>query len=466
MRNILRDTERDTIWSGYNPLAKPILIHVNEKGSYIINPPKLPKGYTWLAGFSKPVCFGRDKGADRVISQYVTNYSAACGDVFFYNFSQGPVLQEAEETIIHEIFHLFQNAAFHGGTFSPKIQQQGKPGFFYAYKKNFNLVWNWSVDWIKSKRNPDSRSSSLKEFLAAGVEDKLLAMALLDKENYKGWLAKFIRMRDYRRDLLSQEQLANELSAERTEGTAYYAGLKTIADKSQSLAENYLAGQLLSPNILENNSNRAYAPPAAIGFLLDRAGIDWKKRVQNGEDVYAIAKEYFAPGADTPQVKALLRGMNAAGLEKILALKLELEQNEKKSALSALKNYDAWMLVINDRIDCESTFSYSGENIQTEQGNYIPGLISYQMLGKGFSLEVNHTGMIIRGSTRMVLLGKNSWTRLELDNKSAVVKSQTTRFESLNLETEHLLVTAQRAGQLKISGRTIMLDIFPEKSQE
>ena len=459
INNLIADSGQNLIWPGYDPLSRPVLLHVKNHGSYLVNARKIPNGFKAVKGFLKPVCFGADTEGDSVASGFITHYPSQAGDVFFYNY-RGLVM-DSEITILHETFHVFQEASF------SRTQQKNEPGamqgqlgIWKAYKADIRVLADWVGSWRKNNTALSEQHEDANTLVDTYIENKLLAKALLERNNYKTWAAKYVRLRDYLDKELSPSQLTAKLEQEKIEGTAQYVGWCGVASNSLMFAENHHAGLLLSPELVETAIGRFYVPPAAMGFLLDRAGIAWEKRVQRGEDIYGIMRETFTSNRDSMQPKAIIRELCDDNLHDILAAQHNMKKIEEKRMLDMAKNYNGWKLVLHYPDDCDSTFLSVGEGVPLGMGRYYPKLKSYEVVCRNLQLRVAEAGVMFEGRDTTVLLGDKPWLRISADGHSVPSIANLNHFNSFTLKTEELTVSAALPGMLSVQGKNITLDFL------
>lgn len=457
INDLLHEAEKSTIWPGYNPLSGPVALHFKGRGSYLIGAAAAPKECAPLNGFSQPVCFFRNKAADGVLSHFSAVYhTREAGNVFLYNYDNGDLLP-AELTIVHETFHLFQHQAFKDASPAPP-PPPNENSFASGYRASLRSIW----DWLKQLRLPEKAGEQLKpdvnDIALAYVEDKLLAQALLDSRNYRTPAAEFVRMRDYRRGKLSSRLLEHELKQEKVEGTAEYAGWKSIAGNFlPMLAENYQAGMLLSPQPLANSIRRFYSPGAAQGFLLDRLGVRWKQRVQNGEDIFSVMKESFPPDKNTRDVGALMRDLYSDWVKRALTAQARELRAKRDRAIAGVKKYSGWKLVLHKDMDSDSSATCYDEAIDLGDGNSYQEACHTVLQGKGLDLSIDKP--VIQAAREItVLLGAAPNFELSLDDVMLSGVPASAAFNKLRLNTEGLTLDLKLKGHVNLNGKTISIE--------
>lgn len=455
--NLLLEAEKSAIWPDYNPLSGPVAVHFKGRGSYLIGAAGAPKGCAPIKGFSRPVWFFRNKAADGVLSHFSAVYhTKEAGNVFLYNYDNGDLLP-AELTIVHETFHLFQHSAFKDASPAP-LPAPIENSFAAEYRASLRSIW----DWLKQLRLPEKTDEQLKpdtnDIALAYVEDKLLAQALLDRRNYRTPAAEFVRMRDYRRGKLSSRLLELELKQEMIEGTAEYAGWKSIAEHfSPLLAENYQAGMLLSPQPLANSVRRFYSPGAAQGFLLDRLGVRWKQRVQNGEDIFTVMREFFPPDKKTRNVGRLMRNLYSGWVKRALTAQARELRAKREGAIARVKKYSGWRLVLHKDMDCDSSATCYDEAVDLGDGTSYQEACHTVMQGKGLDILIDKP--VIQAAREItVLLGTAPNFELSLDDVMLPGVPAAAAFNKLRLRTEGLTLDLNLNGRVKLIGKTISIE--------
>ncbi len=458
IENLLREAEKSAIWPDYNPLSGPVAVHFKGRGSYLIGAAAAPEGCAPFKGFSRPVCFFRNEAADGVLSHFSAVYhTREAGNVFLYQYDKGDLLP-AELTIVHETFHLFQHSAFKDASSEP-IPAPVKNGFAAEYGASLRSVW----DWLKHRRLPERTSEQFKpdinDIALAYVEDKLLAQALLDRRNYRMPAAEFVRMRDYRRSKLSSRLLEHELKQEKVEGTAEYAGWKSIAlHFSPQLAENYQAGMLLSPQPLANSVRRFYSPGAAQGFLLDRLGVQWKQRVQNGEDIFTVMRESFPPDKNTRDVGTLMRDLYSDWVKRALTAQARELSLKREGAIARVKKYSGWKLVFHKDMDCDSSATCYDESVDLGDGNSYQEACHTVLQGRGLDLLIDKP--VIEAAREItVLLGATPSFELSINDVMLPGVPAAATFNKLRLKTEGLALDLNIKGHVHLNGKTISIEL-------
>ena len=461
--DLLLEAEKSTIWPDYNLLSGPVALHFKGRGSYLLGAAAAPKGCAPFKGFSRPVCFFRNETADGVLSHFSAVYhTREAGNVFLYNYDNGDLLP-AELTIVHETFHLFQHQAFKDASPAP-LPAPTKNSFAAGYRASLRSIW----DWLKQLRLPEKSGEQLEpdinDIALAYVEDKLLAQALLDRRNYRTPAAEFVRMRDYRRGKLSFRLLEHELKQEKIEGTAEYAGWKSIAGHfSPLLAENYQAGMLLSPQPLANSVRRFYSPGAAQGFLLDRLGVQWKQRVQNGEDIFTVMRESFPPDKNSRDVGALMRNLYSDWVKRALTAQVRELNAKREDAIARVKKYSGWKLVLHKNMDSDSSATCYDEAGELGDGNSYQGACHTVLQGKGLDLSIDKP--IIEAAREItVLLGAAPNFDLTLDDVMLPGVPADAAFNKLRLKTEGLTLDLHLKGRVTLNGKTISIEPFAIQS--
>ena len=455
--------ENEPIWPGYNPLSKPIALHIKGLGSYIVGAKTLPKNCFQIKGFSRPVYFFRNKAADTIHSLFTDSYNTAeAGNVFLYNYANRDILP-AELIIVHETFHKFQYSAFKNLPSDSSPIVKGK-SFLSEYKYSFQLIWQWWKQFRFSEKANMPLKPDIDDIAIAYVENKLLAQALLDKENYKTFAAEFARARDYRRKKLSPRRLKHELKQEKLEGTAEYVGWKSLAEHfSPMIAENKQIGMLLSPQYHASGS-RFYYPGVAQGFLLDRLGVQWKIRVQRGEDIFSIMKESFPPDKNTRNVKTLLRELYSDWVKKALIVQAKVFKSKKERAMSKFKKYDGWRLSVFDPCGSGHSAVCYDELIDLGNGNSYEENCHTEINCDGFNISIDKP--LTRDTSRKItaLLGAEPKFEISIDDVKLSSIPTTATFKKLHLKTKGVLLNMSLKGTISLDEKTISVEPFIEPS--
>jgi len=258
--------------------------------------------------------------------------------------------------------------------------------------------------------------------------------------------------------MLSSSRLDYERGQERMEGTAHYVGWQGAAGLSKALAEYYNAGLLLSPDLTGDGDSKFYVRSAAQGFLLDRAGVKWQPRVQNGEDIYDIMKEVFSPGLQTPDAKTILRELDCGDIRKTLEVKMETERSERLRALTELKNYEGWKLVVHNNLGCGIASASSGEAISVREGSYYPKLEYCEAICPELHLLITHAALMQSGGDITVFLGEKPDFSVAINGAEIPTLPDSADFNVLDIKTDLLSLNLSRPGRLITRKKTIEIE--------
>lgn len=179
---------------------------------------------------------------------------------------------------------------------------------FHVYKQK-----DWTYDKSGEGEYIENYPVNKENYALMGLEFKLLdkCMETNDKELVKEYLKQWTVIRNYR--YTKWPQLIGETKTEAIEGTARYieykysdltgGNLKVLATKEKpyyvtfSYAFDCIAnGTGPGPSYLRRTMK--YETGAALGLIMDKADISWKKDIEdsknkNGETQYEILKKYF-----------------------------------------------------------------------------------------------------------------------------------------------------------------------------
>ncbi|HEY0017053.1 MAG TPA: hypothetical protein VGC13_12070 [Longimicrobium sp.] len=143
----------------------------------------------------------------------------------------------------------------------------------------------------------DARSASDPWFAAlAEVERRQLARALaVPRDSLEHVLRGYLAVRARRYSAAAASVREEELHLERIEGSAYLAGVTAAAisdgsgpDRVAAVVRDHLSTPLDVPDARWLLRARVYGTGAAIGILLDRLGVEWKARLQEGATFHAL----------------------------------------------------------------------------------------------------------------------------------------------------------------------------------
>lgn len=177
--------------------------------------------------------------------------------------------------LIHEEFHRFQEKVF-APTTSPDNRFAS------------------ALDW--TEQPPDTLIASTTFGRLAAEERRLLAEAIetSDRAGVLQLIRQYITLRTRRLNLVAEDLRANEAHEERKEGTAHLVSYEVVANllgKPGSWVPEHVRSDLLSTPSFDQNPGalrhwHIYATGAGIGLIMDKLGVAWRRKVQEGQTLF------------------------------------------------------------------------------------------------------------------------------------------------------------------------------------
>ncbi|MDO8806445.1 MAG: hypothetical protein Q7R35_18695 [Elusimicrobiota bacterium] len=168
------------------------------------------------------------------------------------------------------------------------------------------------------------------------LENKALLSALLSQGRERlERISDFITIREYRRRTINSKNLARENFKERVEGSAEYVGrmavvLPCVKNRGNSRVFPFIARDSLFLGETFSNGENFYFSGLLQMAILDALRTPWKSRLEAGETIYGIFKEYF-PGTG-PKLSVLKKKYGYAA---VLARATEAGENSARKRSGA-----------------------------------------------------------------------------------------------------------------------------------
>lgn len=256
----------DNVWTGYK-IEKPILIYFEDlRRLALISHPNPPGDFFLCSSTGKPPVYCRDGEFSGIRSNFSIAYKLNGVDVTFYRQTGVLNTNSGRELLFHENFHEFQWKRFR----SPSA-------YFNPY------------------------SPAPEEEALYRVENKALLSALLSQGGERlERIADFIIIREYRRRSMAGKDIDRENFKERVEGSAEYAGRLAAVLPCGNHRENshvfpFIARDSMFLGEIFGNGENFYFSGLLQMAILDALRTPWKSRLEAGESIYGIFKDYF-PG--------------------------------------------------------------------------------------------------------------------------------------------------------------------------
>lgn len=277
------------LWPGFWPEGQPFIIHHPETGAVFAGD-AAPEGPEFRPG-----------ALPGAVSSYELDYPSGVVNTVALKYD-GDVADL--ETLFHEQFHDHQTAAF-------------------------RWLGEGSDEFVDVSLIPD-----LAGFAAAAeIERRILAEALNARrpDDRRRLAARYLTLRHHRLSTLDPAVATAEAYREWSEGTAEYVGVSGGAivagrpDRARARIVEALRRDLNdAPGGFSINwfRGRAYGVGAALAWLLDDLGVDWRADIETGAHLDARLAQALGEGAAQSDPVALLRRYGHHRLRQEMAGKL------------------------------------------------------------------------------------------------------------------------------------------------
>jgi len=285
---------RQEVWRGYDLLAQPVLLYRDPGFSMLVGHPSPPPDFRPFpsAIFPRFSVYASTEPRLDVSSVFYTAYPLGGKRVFVTRYGEKEDVLETIATVVHERFHVYQD---------------GTDGSAPAFKNLYS-----GRELYASDMEPENLA-------LAGMEETLLARALLDGRKDQEAIKDLISVRMLRRGLFGMKWAALDNDLERLEGTAEYVTgrVKELISEdggvfsAETLARTLLREPEQDETVEHLLHGRQYNTGAAICLLLDRHVPGWKRRVAGEEYPFEILLKAF------PVPTAELRARAAAAKKEL-----------------------------------------------------------------------------------------------------------------------------------------------------
>ncbi|HEX7052225.1 MAG TPA: hypothetical protein VF188_18600 [Longimicrobiales bacterium] len=290
----------DSIWPGYAPREQGFLLYEPGRSAILVTSHEPPRGFAPVADTLLPAplrgrTYAYEGGLPGLEGNLDTEYRI--GALVTTAYSPSGSLGESLSGIYHEAFHGYQREHF-------------------------------APDGVTEETVP--AQALTREFVAmAEVERRILARALevAPGPALDSLLRGFLAVRRERLQGLPPRVQQVERALERREGSANLVGFEMAAatlgydrERVARAIENYLTVRLDrfgGDRATQIMRWRAYGTGATMGLLLDRKGVAWRKRLEQGEAFDVLLAESVSP--DPRGSEALAREtLEAFGYDDVL----------------------------------------------------------------------------------------------------------------------------------------------------
>ncbi len=465
------------IWPGYDLSRQPYLLYLPDRWALLLNASGPLEGFReYPADWPELGCraFFFPGKYDQLVGQFEFHFKIDTVE----SFAMGAPLEllRAQErpavylfrTTIHEGFHQYQFDHF------------------------------GEIPWAREERYPllDAENNAL-----AALEMQLLMEAL--RMAYRGdvsardrALRQFVAVRSYRWQQADPFVKRYEQGQEINEGTARYVEMKSVemflqldTGKTanplvQELREDFqgisrpdflledfrkfLSGKAVSPEDMARH--RIYPVGAALGFLLDRLGVEWKPQFQATGDTVTflgMLQNYFQPQEeqlavwrrqaqeeyDYPEILAQARNLVADYRTEFLRYKTAFERQagfrvEIELSSNGLRRFR----------------STKTKTFLLEKGSKLlcPHYILYALQNNKLRLELHDRALYEENDwekrQKKVVFYLPEITLLEVDGQRRTLTAAISRkFDSLEIQGEGVLFRTEQGGRIRFAGKTIRI---------
>lgn len=434
-----------TPWPGYRPDAEPFLIEFEgEDGgsSVMVAARTAPDGFTPVPGLDAPKRRVLQRpGASRTPDRSMKAVPGAPypRDFKRYRIGAGKESDPALSVMLHELFHIHQESAF--------------------------------SETVATDAIPYEDAESLASLYA---EHLLLSRALNDDDRWREAAKDFVVLRDARRRRRPQT-VAPEDYQERYEGTARYVELcsavrglgeaawisRTAADLMSSLRDNH-----------RSHRSRYYSSGAAIGMLLDRTGIDWKRRVAAGSPLFTLlSAEMTMSASESAERLKRVRGLySLPSLQAEAATLLTEESVQRKKSLEEFERLGRWTLALSAPPGTEIT---DHVGVDLPLANFDDGTelakVDFFAVRVGNNLELDLHQTAIMESLHVYDRSTKRWSptiKFPLDASVDIILDgnrwspnvDQRRFRTVTIKDEHSSLVIRSPGRLSVRGRELLVE--------
>jgi hypothetical protein len=234
--------------------------------------------------YFKPGVFSRTK------NHFDWNLNMGPERVIFWRIAADSDIEEEIYTLYHEYFHSSRQMKFAPITEVPYVPEALKDGTVSRYYLEDILL--------------------MRALLTAG-EERISYIKDFECLRDKGYKSEDNTVKDF------------EVFKEAIEGSAEYVGWRALAPAG---VNDFEASSLLIPRAMSrhraglftyagaNSDIRFYSSGAQLMLMLDAIRVPWKQRLERGESIYVIVRDYFPPDNCSGRISRLKRDYNFDGL--------------------------------------------------------------------------------------------------------------------------------------------------------
>lgn len=430
------------VWPGYK-IEKPVLIYFEDlRRLALISHPNPPGDFSLCSSRGKPPVYCSDGEFSGIRSNFSLAYKLNGVDVTFYRQTGVLNADSGKELLFHENFHEFQWKKFR----SPS-------GYYNPY------------------------SPAPEEEALYRIENKALLSALLSQGGERlERISDFITIREYRRRSMAAKDLDRENFKERIEGSAEYAGrlaavLPCVKTRGNRHVFPFIVRDSMFLGEIFGNGENFYFSGLLQMFILDALRTPWKSRLEAGETIYGIFKEYF-PGPG-PKLSVLKKKY---GYTTVLARTMEAREDSirKRSGVEE-KAFDGPAIIVTVPAAARGAAGPQshGEFRVLADGRtfYLSARLEVSEKG-GLYLFSENLPMIMGRSKNPVKAGKNeifpnryeissvelSELHLRLNGKTSPLPGKEIAFKAIELQGKGFTLNSTLPGRAWKSGKKLSIE--------
>jgi len=433
------------IWPGIDYNKAPLIIRFNQGGALLVGLDGEKCGFAPVINFFPDIrsvpdntFFSTADFAPWLQLDSVINFTSCAGITYFSNYAPDEDM-------------LFQNLMLHE--------------YFHSYQQRY---FKWQFPYLGRPAAVDPGQIAL-----VYIEGNLLAKALLDKQNWRDYARQFVTLRNYRKQLADPYGFnAWEDHLEAIEGTARYFEIQTkvLPDKNDYFADE-AADQRAAVLLMQEMDSwmltqaRQYSTGAAQGVLLDRAGVAWKSKVQDGFPLFSVFASAFPPEQNNSGLIARLKtDYGYAGL--VDAAKSYLAKQETRYPLEEARSHiiirtcgraetvEKPLLFAPDSYKLEgSTVTKPFETMSINQ----PGVFEFQQLHSAAFASIKEKRSTGETCLREEIFGNYTLDDLSFNKNDCMLENE--RLKCSNLDIYGEFVTAHFHAPSVVKKTTRILEI-------
>lgn len=432
--------KKEAVWPGYSVFGQPILLYEAERCSYLLAHPLPPSDYH-AVGSNLVTVFKKQGAIPDFHFTFRFHYPVNGVDSFAFRFEPGTDPKRDLITIVHERFHVHQDATFN----------------MIPYDDQYPIA-------------------EAEDLALAALENHALRAAIEAEYDVtsRRYAKMFVGIRRLRYVSRGSAIRPVEDSQEQLEGLAEYVDLKlTGPPELGGRGKTFLVKLLAAPIGLENLGKwRSYRTGAAQGYLLDRAQFqDWKEAASKGTPLFdLIQRAYSVDLSEEIQLVQAAKGEFAYSALLAQARQDVLEfQQAKAEAIRAYESQAGLELLIPyPPVTLGTGFSNAGKIYILDDGSWL--LTEMRVLesrGEGFSLYATQRPAIL-GNTGTIRFYIPRSATINGDGQALPISSGIYPFQILQILAPGVEFSAAIPGTIAVDSKHIRIewDTIPKRHPE